>query len=94
MEGGDLGTSDHTPTSGEEIFVHKDMRKGKWITGGAREKLAEVFAREYKEGRSIRAIAEAHDRSYGFVHRVLTEADVPLRTRGGDVRTGTARQTR
>ncbi|MER6735504.1 helix-turn-helix domain-containing protein [Streptomyces puniciscabiei] len=70
------------------------MRKGKWITGGAREKLAEVFAREYKEGRSIRAIAEAHDRSYGFVHRVLTEADVPLRTRGGDVRTGTARQTR
>ncbi|MFC9930945.1 helix-turn-helix domain-containing protein [Streptomyces sp. NPDC127190] len=72
--------------------MHKTTSKGKWITGGAREKLAEVFAGEYKEGRSIRAIAEAHGRSYGFVHRVLTEADVPLRSRGGDVRSGTSRQ--
>ncbi|MGW7260606.1 helix-turn-helix domain-containing protein [Streptomyces sp. NPDC054834] len=67
------------------------MQKGKWITGGARAQLAEAFAREYGEGRSIRAIAEAHGRSYGFVHRVLTEGGVRLRARGGDVRTGTAR---
>ncbi|MFG2359072.1 helix-turn-helix domain-containing protein [Streptomyces sp. NPDC048521] len=67
-----------------------DKAKGKWITGGARAELAEAFARQYREGRSIRAIAEAHGRSYGFVHRVLTEAGVPLRARGGDVRTRTA----
>ncbi|MFH7339947.1 helix-turn-helix domain-containing protein [Streptomyces sp. KHY 26] len=63
------------------------VHKGKWITGGAREELAEAIAREYREGRSIRALAEAHGRSYGFVHRLLTEAGVPLRPRGGDVRT-------
>ncbi|GHK05929.1 helix-turn-helix domain-containing protein [Streptomyces sp. NPDC003753] len=68
------------------------MHKRKWIIGGAREELAEVLAREYGEGRSIRAIAEAHGRSYGFVHRVLTEAGVPLRSRGGDVRPGTTRR--
>lgn len=67
------------------------MQKGKWITGGARAQLAETFAREYGEGRSIRAIAEAHGRSYGFVHRVLTEGGVRLRARGGDVRTDAAR---
>ena len=94
MEGAGVGTSDHTPASGKEILVHKGTHKGKWVTGGARKELAEVFAREYKEGRSIRAIAEAHGRSYGFVHRVLTEADVPLRTRGGDVRTGSTGQAR
>ncbi|MFJ4950960.1 helix-turn-helix domain-containing protein [Streptomyces sp. NPDC088760] len=69
------------------------MHKGKWITGSARKELTETFVKEYREGRSIRAIAEAHGRSYGFVHRVLTEARVPLRARGGDSRTGTAGQS-
>lgn len=68
--------------------------KGKWITGSARRELAETFSKQYSEGRSIRAIAEEHGRSYGFVHRVLTEAHVPLRARGGDVRAGTAQATR
>ncbi|MEU6587782.1 helix-turn-helix domain-containing protein [Streptomyces sp. NPDC046881] len=66
------------------------MHKGKWITGSARKELAEAFVKEYREGRSIRAIAEAHGRSYGFVHRVLSEAHVPFRARGGDPRTGAA----
>ncbi|MEU2225003.1 helix-turn-helix domain-containing protein [Streptomyces sp. NPDC018347] len=70
------------------------MHKGKWITGGARRELAEAFAREYGEGRSIRAIAESHGRSYGFVHRVLSEAGVPFRARGGDARTGSAQPAR
>ncbi|WP_432169514.1 helix-turn-helix domain-containing protein [Streptomyces sp. 1222.5] len=70
------------------------MHKGKWITGSARKDLAKTFAEEYGEGRSIRAIAEAHGRSYGFVHRVLTEAGAPLRARGGDARTGAAKSTR
>jgi transposase len=63
------------------------VHKRKWITGTARKELAEVLKKEYEEGRSIRAIAEAHGRSYGFVHRVLGEAGVPLRSRGGDART-------
>ncbi|MFF3501689.1 helix-turn-helix domain-containing protein [Streptomyces sp. NPDC003247] len=60
------------------------MNKGKQITGAAREELAREMKKQYADGLSIRAIAEAHGRSYGFVHRVLTEADVPLRSRGGD----------
>ncbi|MET9444184.1 helix-turn-helix domain-containing protein [Streptomyces sp. NPDC006610] len=60
------------------------MDKGKQITGTAREKIAREMKKQYEEGLSIRAIAEAHGRSYGFVHRVLSEADVSLRSRGGD----------
>ncbi|MET8948391.1 helix-turn-helix domain-containing protein [Streptomyces sp. NPDC004542] len=67
------------------------MQKGKWITGSDRARLARAFAREYAEGRSIRVIAETHGRSYGFVHSVLTEGGVRLRSRGGDVRAGAAR---
>ncbi|WP_443735740.1 helix-turn-helix domain-containing protein [Streptomyces lavenduligriseus] len=37
---------------------------------------------QYEGGRSIRAIAEAYGRSYGFVHRVLTEEEP------GDVQRG------
>ncbi|MDX3772085.1 MULTISPECIES: helix-turn-helix domain-containing protein [unclassified Streptomyces] len=37
-------------------------------------------------GASIRAIADAHGRSYGFVHRMLSEAGVTLRGRGGATR--------
>jgi hypothetical protein len=32
---------------------------------------------------SIRALASSTGRSYGFVHRVLTESGVQLRQRGG-----------
>ncbi|MFI2641717.1 helix-turn-helix domain-containing protein [Streptomyces sp. NPDC018610] len=60
------------------------MDKGKQITGTAREKLAQEMKRQYEQGMSIRAVAEAHGRSYGFVHRVLSETDVPLRARGGN----------
>ncbi|MFF4710087.1 helix-turn-helix domain-containing protein [Streptomyces eurythermus] len=60
------------------------MRKGEQITGAARQKLAREMKEQYEGGRSIRAIAEAYGRSYGFVHRVLTEMDVPLRSRGGE----------
>ncbi|MEW2295624.1 helix-turn-helix domain-containing protein [Streptomyces sp. NPDC006743] len=59
------------------------MDKGKQITGAARAQLAREMREQYERGMSIRAIAEAHSRSYGFVHRVLTETDVPLRGRGG-----------
>ncbi|MEU2878109.1 helix-turn-helix domain-containing protein [Streptomyces sp. NPDC007070] len=60
------------------------VEKGKQITGTARAELAREMRKQYEQGMSIRAIAEEHGRSYGFVHRVLTETEVPLRARGGN----------
>jgi hypothetical protein len=42
--------------------------------------------RKYDNGASIRQLAEDTGRSYGFVHRLLAEADVTLRGRGGNTR--------
>lgn len=63
-----------------------DLKKGARITGAARDKLAEELKQRYDEGESIRALAETHGRSYGFVHRILTESGVTLRGRGGATR--------
>ncbi|MFF1568699.1 helix-turn-helix domain-containing protein [Streptomyces sp. NPDC058293] len=75
---------DHLPDSNGEGDEGAD--KGKRITGTARDELARVFKREYDAGASIRTLADAHGRSYGFVHRILTEAGTGLRGRGGDRR--------
>jgi len=40
----------------------------------------------YEAGESIRALAIATGRSYGFIHRILTEQGVSLRGRGGSTR--------
>jgi predicted transcriptional regulator len=63
--------------------------KGKRITGEARIKMAADLKKKYEKGASIRALAEATDRSYGFVHRILSESGVVLRGRGGATRTKT-----
>lgn len=57
--------------------------KGARITGDARATLvAEI--RELYAHHSMREIAERVGRSYGFVHRVLSEeSDVRIRGRGG-----------
>lgn len=68
----------------------KDLQKGARITGSARDSIAKELKKKYEEGASIRALAEANGRSYGFVHRVLTESGVALRRRGGN----TLRKTR
>ncbi|MFF3698970.1 helix-turn-helix domain-containing protein [Streptomyces sp. NPDC002221] len=62
------------------------MSKGKRITGAARNQLTDELAKAYASGQSIRAIAVDTGRSYGFVHRLLTEAGVTLRGRGGNMR--------
>lgn len=59
------------------------LQKGARITGTQRTKLAADLKKAYQKGESIRSLAEAHGRSYGFVHRVLSESDVKLRGRGG-----------
>ncbi len=56
------------------------------VTGEERAALSERLAQKYSAGASIRELAASTGRSYGFVHRVLTEADVTLRGRGGAVR--------
>jgi len=57
--------------------------KGQRITGKVRTDLRQKLAARYQEGASIRALAESTGRSYGFIHRLLAESDVPLRRRGG-----------
>jgi predicted transcriptional regulator len=65
------------------------LKKGARITGPERNKLATDLKKQYDKGKSIRELAEAHGRSYGFVHRVLSESGVTLRGRGGATRTKT-----
>ncbi|KOG73450.1 transcriptional regulator [Kitasatospora aureofaciens] len=60
--------------------------KSSWVTGAVREKLAADLKEKYDSGASIRALAEETGRSYGFVHRVLSESGVTLRGRGGATR--------
>jgi predicted transcriptional regulator len=61
--------------------------KGARITGAERERLASTLRKNYEKGASLRELAERTGRSYGFVHRMLTEAGVTLRARGGATQT-------
>ena len=62
------------------------LKKGARITGAERSKLATDLKKQYDKGKSIRELADSHGRSYGFVHRVLSESGVALRGRGGPTR--------
>lgn len=53
------------------------------VTGQARNSLTATLRREYQQGASIRELAGRLGRSYGFVHRILSESGVTLRGRGG-----------
>jgi hypothetical protein len=57
--------------------------KGRRIVGTERQTLAKDLVKRYTSGESIRALAASTGRSYGFIHRVLTESGVQLRQRGG-----------
>jgi hypothetical protein len=72
-------------------MADKDAVKGKRITGSARDSLREDLKAKYEAGTSVRVLAESTGRSYGFVHRVLTEAGVEMRPRGGHPRAKQAR---
>lgn len=62
------------------------LTRGARISGPQRDKLSADLRKKYEGGRSIRALAEETGRSYGFVHRILSEAGVELRGRGGATR--------
>jgi helix-turn-helix protein len=67
--------------------------KGQQIVGAEREALTKDLTKRYRDGASIRTLAESIGRSYGFVHRALTDAGVSLRARGGARRRRKARNT-
>jgi Helix-turn-helix domain len=67
--------------------VAETLKKGTRVTGTDRSKLAITLGRRYETGESIRSLAASTGRSYGFVHRILTENGVTLRGRGGATRT-------
>ena len=62
------------------------LSKGTRVTGADRSKLATDLKQRYDAGESIRALASTTGRSYGFIHRILTETGVTLRGRGGATR--------
>lgn len=62
------------------------LKKGTRVTGADRTKLASDLKKRYDSGESIRSLAAATGRSYGFVHRILSETGVALRGRGGATR--------
>ena len=62
------------------------LKKGARVTGADRSKLASELKKKYTSGASIRALAAETNRSYGFVHRMLSESGVQLRGRGGATR--------
>lgn len=63
-----------------------ELKKGARVTGAERDKLMASLTKKYNSGTSIRALASSTGRSYGFIHRVLTESGVTLRGRGGATR--------
>jgi hypothetical protein len=69
------------------------LPKGRRITGSARETLTSDLRKQYEKGASIRDLASQTGRSYGFIHRLLVESDVPLRGRGGPTRGKSAKTT-
>lgn len=62
------------------------LKKGSRVTGGDRDRLAADLRKKYDSGESIRSLAASTGRSYGFVHRILTESGAALRGRGGATR--------
>lgn len=63
-----------------------EIAKGRRVTGTERDKLSADLKKKYSGGASIRELAASTGRSYGFVHRVLTESGATLRGRGGATR--------
>src|ERR1700739_2065383 len=69
-----------------EVRVTETLKKGTRVTGADRTKLASDRKKRYGAGESIRSLAASTGRSYGFIHRILSESGVSLRGRGGATR--------
>lgn len=76
-------TSGRSAIGGSSTGDGQRWAKGQRIVGTERQTLTKDLVERYSEGASIRTLATSFGRSYGFVHRVLSEAGVVLRARGG-----------
>jgi hypothetical protein len=63
-----------------------ELKKGSRVTGSDRDRLTSDLRKKYDGGESIRSLASSTGRSYGFVHRILSESGTTLRGRGGATR--------
>lgn len=59
------------------------VAKGKRVTGSDRDKLALAMKTRYEKGATIRQLHEETGRSFGAIQRLLNEAGVQMRPRGG-----------
>src|ERR1700753_3830707 len=73
-------------STSREVNVAETLKKGTRVTGADRSKLAADLKSRYDAGESIRSLAASTGRSYGFVHRMLSENGVKLRRRGSATR--------
>jgi hypothetical protein len=71
---------------GKETHPAEPLKKGVRVTGTERAQMASDLKSRYDAGESIRDLAISTGRSYGFIHRILTEYGVVLRGRGGATR--------
>jgi len=62
--------------------IYGELGKSVRITGESRAQLAADLKAQYEQGASIRELTRTTGRSYGFIHQVLSETQVPLRGRG------------
>ncbi|BCY11081.1 helix-turn-helix domain-containing protein [Actinoplanes sp. L3-i22] len=72
-------TNAGTPPTEPTEPPHQPVRR---LSAKARAALQEKAVRRYGEGASIRRICAETGRSYGFTHRLLTDAGVQMRRRG------------
>jgi hypothetical protein len=71
----------HEQTQG---FKTQGNYKGRRIVGAERFTLGANLEQRYvHNGESVRSLAASTGRSYGFIHRVLSERGVVFRARGG-----------
>lgn len=59
------------------------ISKGTRVTGTDRDKLAEALKKRYEGGATIRELNAETGRSFGAIQRLLSEAGVTMRARGG-----------
>jgi hypothetical protein len=70
--------------------MSQDVKRTR-LTVGERRVLADQLIVRYEAGESIRSLAASEGRSYGFIHRLLTESGAAMRGRGGPRRTAASR---
>ena len=85
-DGGDEPARGRNTVAAKDQTTEGALTKGTRITGPERDKLAADLKKKYDKGESIRVLAENSGRSYGFVHRILSESGTTLRGRGGATR--------